>query len=368
MWLPRRMRGCAARMRARVWHDQSGVGNARRPVWPSPLISSVMGSVMGIPGLARRACCAFLVLVVGGCGSSSSASHSVASVSGTGEIALAQLTHWTSVLLGTGRARANRGQAARTALDLLIKWEWTAAEAREERVAVTPTEARARIAQHLADVRAGVNPQRIPGQSQLEAFLMGRRIGDQDKVMLVRMALLDARVRHEHTMRLAASIPIKEVVAYYRHHLSEFTVTERRDIRAIMNRSRAKIAEAKREMQAGVNFRSIERRFNTSIEGGLRLGRGPGSQKKQYERDFFSAPAHVLIGPRKEGLYYVFEVFHIRPAHVRPLGEVEHIIRERLATVKLEQGATTRNALWRKRTTCEAGLRSASCGQYVRPS
>ena len=118
-------------------------------------------------------------------------------------------------------------------------------------------------------------------------------------------------------------------------------------------------------MQKGVNFGLVAERFNRSIEGGLRLGRGRGTQKKQYEKDYFSAPPHVLVGPRKEILYYVFEVFHVRKGYERPLPEVEASIRDRLATLKLERAASAREMSWRSRTICRSGYRASLCGRYV---
>jgi hypothetical protein len=129
-----------------------------------------------------------------------------------------------------------------------------------------------------------------------------------------------------------------------------------------MNWGRAQTVEAKRQLQAGVKFATVAERFNQSVEGGLRLGRAHGAFTKRYERDFFAAPPHVLVGPLKELMYYVFEVMSIKRGHQKSLAEAEPTIRRLLAAHDARTELRRAYELkWRARTSCRAGYMAPEC-------
>lgn len=301
----------------------------------------------------------------GGCGGSArggQASAGVVAVAGARRIESAQLAHWAGVELAGGGA-PSRALARRRALDLLIGWAWAQQQAAADGVSVSEAQARKQLELSKSDLASGVDYEWFPGEAALRPFLSSPRVAEADQLSLVREGLLQAKLARHRAALVQARLTPAQVLAYYRSHRRDFYVTERRDIRAIMNWKRDRVAEAKREMQAGKPFHEIEERFNQSVEGGLRLGRGRGTQEKQYERDYFSAPPHRLIGPRHEILYYVFEVLAIHPGYEKPLAQVERLIRRRLgeraaAGVLLKEYERS----WRARTRCSSGEAASRCG------
>jgi len=307
-----------------------------------------------VGGLVPLAC-----LAASGCGASGDAV--VASVSGT-PIHAQQLDHWTSV----ERAAGGGSSAKRRALDLLISWQWTRGEARTLGVSVSAAEARKQLGLSQVNKSSLISGfEWFSGEIALKPFLGNPKVSTPDQLRLVRMGMLAARVGAYHAAITATQVSRAEVVAYYERNRGLFRVGERRDIRAIMNLDPAKVLEARREMERHVPFHEIEERFNTSIEGGLRLGRARGTQQKRYEKDYFAAPLHHLIGPLHEILYYVFEVFSIKPGRQKSLAEVESAIRRHLAAHG-PIGASVRayEQRWRARTLCRAGLATDRCGGY----
>jgi hypothetical protein len=297
-------------------------------------------------------------LAAGGCGSSDTI---VASVAGT-PIGSQQLARWTSVELAAG---GDAGAAKRQALDLLIAWQWASGEARALGVTVTTSEARRQLGLSRINKNSGAGFESFKGESALFPFLDNPKVSAQDQLTLVRMGMLAARVGARHVASVEAALPSAAVLAYYRRNRGLFRIGERRDIRAIMNKDVAKVLEAKHEMERHVPFHQIEERFNTSIEGGLRLGRARGQQEKRYEKDYFAAPLHHLIGPRHEILYYVFEVMAVHPGRQRTLQEAEATIRRRLAArgpIVAAQRAYEQR--WRARTICRTGFSSSRCGSF----
>jgi hypothetical protein len=297
-----------------------------------------------------------------GCGTGRNSSDViVASVAGA-PIGSNLLKHWTSVeLVGSDRAQT---AARRRALDLLISWAWTAAEARALRVSVTAPEAGKQLPLSQVDQSSSLDFEWFRGERLVKRLLGNPRISQSDQLRLLAMAMLASRVAQRHAELAEAKVPRAAIVAYYQHHRGQFRIGERRDIKAIVNWSKAKVIEAMREMQAGVRFHTIEERFNQTVEGGLRLGRARGSQAKRYEKDYFAAPPHVLVGPLKEILYYVFEVVRIRPGFQRTLAEAEPAIRRRLAAPGAGAVANAYERRWRERTVCQAGFVASRCGAY----
>jgi hypothetical protein len=285
----------------------------------------------------------------------------VASVAGE-QIHLGQLEHWRRIeaAVAAGHAASSRSEA----LTLLIHWQWARDEARSAGVRVNGQEVERQLTLSEEGARTGTTFEWFHGEAPLRRYLASGSLGHADRVLLVSMGMLEARLRQQWVAVAGDRIARASLVSYYRSHLNEFTRGERRDIRAIMNRHLAPVVEAKHQLEAGVAFKTVAERFNQSAEGGLRLGRARGEGHKRYEKDYFAAPLHVLVGPLKEILYYVFEVLSIKPARVKPFGEAEGAIRKRFG----ERAANTTlmaayERRWRARTRCLAGYSSPGCGR-----
>jgi hypothetical protein len=289
----------------------------------------------------------------------------VASVGGKG-ITDRALNHWMTVeVAADGRAAPGRSALRRRALGLLILWDWTLGEAHEVGVRVGEGEAKKQLELSKIIQAEGVKFELLPHERDMTRFLLAPKVAPSDQLWLIKLGMLALRLTQHRLASARSAIAPARVLAYYRRHRGQFVAGERRDIKAIMNSSRAKVVEAKRELQAGRRFASVAERYNQSIEGGLRLGRARGAGKKRYEKDYFAAPPHVLVGPLHEILYYIFEVMSIRPGYQKTLTQAEPAIRQRLAAH--DESAILLQAYerkWRARTRCRAGYAAPGCGRY----
>jgi hypothetical protein len=264
-----------------------------------------------------------------------------------------------------GRAAPGRAALRRWALGLLILWEWTLSEAHEVGVRVGDREAREQLDSSNATIAQGAQYEWFPHERELRRFLVAPKVAVSDQLWLIKLGMLASRLTQHRLVLARSAIAPTRILAYYRQHRGQFVVSERRDIKAIMNKSLPPVLEAKRELQAGKAFASVEEEFNQSIEGGLRLGRARGAGEKRYEKDYFAAPPHKLVGPFHEILYYIFEVAHIRSGYQQTLAEADPKIRRRLAAGDVGSSyQTVYERKWRARTRCRTGYDAAGCGRY----
>ncbi len=299
-----------------------------------------------------------------GCGGSSG-DAAIALIAGHA-VTSQMVAHWMAVETASeGPVVSAKPALRRWALGLLILWRWALGEAHEVGVRVGEQEAEKQLTLSRTSRAQGIDYEWFPHERGLVRFLTAPKVTELDQLWLVKLGMLASRIEQRRVAVTRAAIPPARVLAYYRQHRGQFFVGERRDIKAIMNKNRSQVIEAKRELQAGRAFASVEEQFNQSIEGGLRLGRARGRGEKRYEKDYFAAPPHVLVGPFHEILYYIFEVAHIRPGYQRTLAEVEPKIRQRLATQDVDSTfQTIYEQKWRARTRCRTGYTAPGCGRY----
>jgi hypothetical protein len=277
------------------------------------------------------------------------------------------LDHWMLVQAAADRAAAsNQAAPKRRALGLLIWWAWLTSTAAQMRVTVTGAQARKQLALFTFDHLEGRSFEWFANERALTGYVFNPDATNADRLLLISMGLLAARLERRRVAEAKKTVSRERIVAYYeqnRHHLIR---PERRDIEAIMNYDESKVAQAKRELQAGRSFATVAARFNQSGEGGLKRAITRLTGGKRYEKDFFAVRAHVLVGPVKERLYYVFEVLKIAPGGQETLAQTEGKIRARLAA----RDASTKllpafERYWSAKTRCEPGYVVARCRRWA---
>jgi hypothetical protein len=215
---------------------------------------------------------------------------------------------------------------------------------------------------------AGYKGGLVPREAELQKQLRAKGETNADRQWLMRVHLLAAEVEQAHIKQAEGRIAPAQVLGYYRSHRGRFVLPERRDITAIITWHRSTASKAKQKLEAGESPKSVVERFNEQpSEGGIRIGltrrRGP---QKPYERDFFAARPHVLIGPSKELMYYVFEVTRIVPARQQRLGEVERVVRRKLISGQsrglLQAVVDASLRRWRASTRCAPDYEVPGCG------
>src|SRR3954449_8715815 len=188
-------------------------------------------------------------------------------------------------------------------------------------------------------------------------------------------ALIAANSR-DKVVKGKSKVTEKEVTDYYAKHKSQFATPERRNIRLVMARSKAKAEQALKALKSGQSFKSVVKKYSqdpqTKGTGGLLEGAVKGQVDAGFEKAAFAAKKNKLSGPVKGQFgWYVYRVEKVSKKNQQPLEEVKGSIRQQL----IAQGEQkSLNAFvkkfqkkWTDRTDCRKGYKTEGCKGYKAP-
>ena len=280
---------------------------------------------------------------------------------GSAAIGKATVEHWTTVLAGGRQAIADPALRKRV-VSFLTTAEWTRAEAAELGVEVTDGDAQRQLDQISYDRREGIPYEGLPKQGELPLLFASQTARHADRIFLMKLALLMARVKQRQLTRAAQQLTNAQIAGYYEAHLSQFIMPEQRDIQWIVTYSASSLSKAVREIRSGKSFVSVASRVSLDppISTGLELAKG---KEREFLKNVFAAKPHVLSGPYLQTKnHYVLEVTRVVPARQLSLSESEASIRQRLATQAVSSEPATLERAWTARTSCRPGYIVAQCG------
>lgn len=246
-------------------------------------------------------------------------------------------------------------------LQFLILERWVAGEGRDRGVQPTRRQLDAEFEQ--------AREQSFGSEAEWRRFL--RRAG---------MTVADARFQvafntrytmlREHAIASAPPVTGAQVRAAYDSDPASFERPERRDVRLVRTRTRARALAARAALERGETWRRVARTY--SIDP---LSRGRGGLRRGVTRDSFDGALSRAVGRAPKGRlrgpisspsgFYVFEVVAITPARPRTFEQAAAEIREQLelqrmrdADERFDEGL---RAKWRPRTWCRVGFVMDQC-------
>ncbi len=314
-------------------------------------------------------CVTSALLALCGCGSGGAAV--VAQVGGEA-ITSSDLDHWVAVekdLLGGLPVQKS------VVLGYLIGFHWVLAEAKEYGLRVSSAEADKELAL-LQYARRSKTPsdlfsaqeeeQLFSDDGDLQHLLASPKLSAADRVWLVSLLTLLPRILTQLATAAEGHIGQNQVTSFYRDNGASFVVPEKRDIEIFMTVKQATAAKGKREILAGKSFQSVVKRLNIAPEAehGLIMGLARNVGEEALLKHFFGARPHVLTGPVRQALFYVFRVAKVYPSRLPALSEVAASIKQKLAEREAANVlAPALRARWRARTSCRSGYVVAQCGK-----
>jgi foldase protein PrsA len=252
-------------------------------------------------------------------------------------------------------------------LGRLIQAEWVQGEAAAQNIKVTDAEVRKRFDQQ--------KKQSFPKDKDFEKFLKTSGMTLDDILFQVKVDLIASKLR-DKVVKGKNKVTEKEVTDYYAKHKNQFATPERRDIRLVMARSKAKADQALKALKSGQSFKSVVKKYSqdpqTKGTGGLLEGAVKGQVDAGFEQSAFAASKDKLSGPVKGQFgWYVYRVEKISKKHQQALAEVKPSIRQQL----IAQGEQkSLNAFvkdfqkkWTARTDCRKGYKVQGCKGYKAP-
>jgi parvulin-like peptidyl-prolyl isomerase len=257
------------------------------------------------------------------------------------------------------------------ALGELLDTIWIQGEAEELGITVTPKQ--------IDDELVQIKEQNFKTDAEYQKFLKTSRFTDEDVLARVKLQLLSTQIQEQITKE-APPASEGEVANYYDSAKdAQFTTPESRDVRVIVNKDKAKVEEAKAELEKDDSdkaWKKAAEEFSedptTKSKGGLQpaLTEELLASQEALKEAVFDNSAGVIVGPTDiEGKFFVIQVEKLNPAKVQTLKEVSGQIKtqltQQLAQEVFSEFVNEYQSKWRSRTFCADGFVIERCANFV---
>ena len=247
-------------------------------------------------------------------------------------------------------------------LGLLASFKWIEGEAEEMDIKVTEAE----IDKDIETIKK--EPQ-FKEKGSFEKFLKDTGYTTADVRVQERTKLLTDKIRDKVT-KGSDKISDAEVKSYYEKNKERFVQPERRDLRVVLTKTKAKADQAEAALESGDSFSAVAKKYSidqaSKAEGGKLPGVAKGQQEKALDDAVFEAKKGELTGPVKTQFgYYVFEVSKVTPASQQSQQAATPTIKQLLVSQKqqksIEDFAKKFQDKWKDKTECREGFVVQSC-------
>jgi foldase protein PrsA len=246
-------------------------------------------------------------------------------------------------------------------LQFLISAAWIKGEASDQGVKVTDAEVNKQFQQ--------TKKQSFPKEADYQKFLKSSGMSQDDILFRVRLDTLSNKLREKVT-KGKDKVTDAQIQAYYNKNKARFAQPERRDLRIVLTKTKAKADQAKAAIQSGQSFASVAKKFSidqaSKSQGGVLLAVAKGQQEKALDTAVFAAKKGALEGPVKTQFgYYVFKVQKITKASQQSLAQAKETIKQLLASQNqqkaLDSFVKDFRKKWKGKTNCKKGFVTQDC-------
>jgi parvulin-like peptidyl-prolyl isomerase len=252
-------------------------------------------------------------------------------------------------------------------MQFLISASWINQEAASRNVKLTDAEVKKQF--------DSTKKQSFPKDADYQNFLKSSGMTEADLLFRVRLDSLSNKLRTQVTKGKDNVTPA-QISAYYNKNKSKFASAEKRDIRLVLTKTKAKAEQARAALKGGQSFKTVAKKFSidqsSKANGGKLAGVQKGQQEQALDTAIFAAKKGVLTGPVKTQFgYYVFQVSAITPASQQTLAQATPTIKSLLASQgqqkALDAFVKDFQKKWKDRTTCRDGYKISDCKNGPKP-
>jgi foldase protein PrsA len=246
-------------------------------------------------------------------------------------------------------------------MNFLISAAWVQGESHDQDVKIPDSQIKKEFDQQ--------RQQSFPKDKDYLAFLKSSGYVQEDLLYRIRVQDLSNKLR-EKILKGEDKVSKKEIEDYYNKNKDRFAQAERRDLRIVLTKTKAKADAAKKALVAGQGWKTVAAKYSTDSaskdNGGALPGVAKGQQEKALDDAVFAADKGELGGPVKTQFgYYVFEVTKIVAKKQQSLAESEATIKSLLSSQK-QQKALNKfvkdfQDKWKDRTECKGGFVVQNC-------
>ncbi len=252
-------------------------------------------------------------------------------------------------------------------LQFLISSQWIQGEAADRNVKVTDAE----VTKQFNTTKK----QSFPKEADFKTFLASSGMTQADLLFRVKLDTLSNKLR-EAIVKGKDKVSQAQINAYYAKNKARFAQPERRDLRIVLTKTKAKADQARAQIAGGKSFSKVAKAFSidqaSKAQGGVLTAVAKGQQEKALDAAVFSAKKGQLQGPVKTQFgYYVFKVQKITPASQQSVKEATTTIKQLLASQNQQKALDAFIAdfrkTWKDKTQCKDGFVTQDCKNAPKP-
>jgi foldase protein PrsA len=246
-------------------------------------------------------------------------------------------------------------------MQLLVSFEWIEGEAKAKGIKVSDKEVQASFDKQ--------KKQAFPKAADFDKFLKDSGQTEGDILKRVRLDTLSNKIRDKVT-KGKDKVTDAQIAAFYNKNKARFAQPERRDLRIVLTKDKAKAVKAKKAIEGGQSFESVAKKYSidqaSKAQGGKLPAVAKGQQEKALDSAIFAADKGKLTGPVKTQFgYYVFEVTKINKATQQTLDQAKATIKQTLASQNqqksLDSFVKSFRKRWKAKTECRDAYRTQDC-------
>jgi foldase protein PrsA len=252
-------------------------------------------------------------------------------------------------------------------LQFLISSEWILGESKDQDVKISDAQVKKQF--------ATTKKQSFPKEADFKKFLTQSAMTIDDVLFRVKVDALSNKLRDKVT-KGRDKVTNEQIETYYKKNKARFAQPERRDLRIVLTKTKAKADQAKQALDAGQSFKTVAKKFSidqaSKTRGGVLLAVAKGQQEKALDTAVFAAEKGKLEGPVKTQFgYYVFKVQKVTKSSQQSLTQARTTIRQLLASQNqqksLESFVKDFSKKWKSKTNCRSGFVISDCKNAPKP-
>jgi foldase protein PrsA len=246
-------------------------------------------------------------------------------------------------------------------LQFLIRSTWLDREATKEGVKVSDTDAQKSI--------DGLKKQQFPKEADYQKFLIASGLTNADVLYQQRITLLQQKITDKVT-KGKNNVTEAQIQAYYDKNRSKFSTPERRDLRLVLTKDKAKAQQAKDALESGQSWNSVAKKYSidqaSKSKGGQLKGVAKGQQEPALDAAVFKAKQGDLTGPVKTQFgWYVFDVSDVTKAKQQTFDQSKAQVKQLLSSQgqqnALKKFGDDYRKRWKELTDCRKDYKTEDC-------
>jgi foldase protein PrsA len=246
-------------------------------------------------------------------------------------------------------------------MQFLIQARWVEQEAKAQGIKVSDQT----VQKALEDQKK----QAFPNEKAYQKFLKTSGMSEADILFRVKLDQEQQKLTQKITED-AKKVSDQDIQEYYDKNKKRFAQPERRDLRVVLTKTKAKADAAKKALDDGQSWSTVVKQYSideaSKAQGGKLPAVAKGQQDKALDNAVFAAPKGKIEGPVKTQFgWYVFEVEKITQASQQSLDQsketIKNLLRSERQQKTLDEWIKDFRERYKNKTHCADDFRVAEC-------